>query len=164
MTLSYRPAKRADATDFAQIIHAWGAETPWMVPLEDMKPMADFWADLIDENQGWVAECHGRVVGFCTREVGNVGGLYLLREARGQGCGKHLLDLAKADRDWIIVWAYEANEGARAFYRREGLAEICREMEEETGLMNVELRWTRTPLSPATRGDEIPSFPRKSCV
>lgn len=63
---------------------------------------------------------------------------------------KALLDLAKADRDWITVWAYEKNEHARRFYRREGLVEICREMEvfdDGSRLMDVEHRWTR-PVHP----------------
>ena len=52
----------------------------------------------------------------------------------------------KAYRDWITVWAYEKNTRAREFYRREGLIEISREMEnydDGVSLMDIEHRWTR---------------------
>jgi len=105
-----------------------------------------FWAELLTKDFGYVAHDQGRVVGFCSREDDNVSGLFILKEARGCGIGKRLLDLAKADRDWITVWAYEANTGARKFYHREGLVEIKRELEEfddGNSLMDVEHRWTR---------------------
>ncbi len=143
MTITYRAASATDAIACAQIIRDWGAETPWMVPLDDLEPMAASWRDLLASDTAWVAERAGRVVGFCVREDDNITGLYVTGSARGSGVGKRLLDLAKADRDWITVWAYEANTRARKFYRREGLVEICFEREDESSLMNVEHRWTR---------------------
>ncbi|MEL6947704.1 MAG: GNAT family N-acetyltransferase, partial [Pseudomonadota bacterium] len=91
----------------------------------------------------WVAEDTGTIVGFCVRQDDNLTGLYVAREARGRGIGKALLDLAKANRDTITVWAYEQNPHARKFYRREGCVEISREVEEGTSLIDVEHRWTK---------------------
>lgn len=144
MTYSFRPGHPSDATACAQIIRDWGGETPWMAPLDDLEPMAASWRDLLRADMAWVAEKEGRVFGFCVREDDNITGLYVAQAARCCGVGKRLLDLAKADRDWITVWAYEANTQARKFYRREGLVEICREIENESNLMNVEHRWTRS--------------------
>lgn len=90
----------------------------------------------------WVAERDGAVVGFCLREDDNITGLYIARRARGAGVGKALLDLAKTDRTWITVWAYEKNTRARKFYRREGCVEVSREVEDGSGLIDLEHRWT----------------------
>lgn len=144
--VQYRKALASDAMACAQIIHAWDAEVPWMVPLDHLEPMAEFWGEMFADDPAWVAEIAGHVVGFCSRTDDNINGLYLLAEARNLGVGKALLDLAKADRDWITVWAYEQNPAARRFYRREGLVEICREWEvfsDGSRLMDVEHRWTR---------------------
>ena len=118
-----------------------------MVRMDDLEPMARFWAGVFEHDVGWVAETEGRIVGFCARSDDNICGLYIAPEARNRGVGKALLDLAKADRDWITVWSYEKNEEARKFYRREGLVEILREMEvfdDGSSLMDVEYRWRRT--------------------
>ena len=146
MTYTYRSANPSDATACSQIIRDWGAETPWMVPIDDLEPMARFWGDVFVKDMAWVAEMNDRVVGFCARSDDNIGALYIAPDARNSGVGKALLDLAKMDRDWITVWAYEKNERARNFYRREGLVEISREMEvfdDGSSLMDVQHRWTR---------------------
>lgn len=114
-----------------------------MAPLDDRAPMIAFWTEVFQIEQAWVAEQDGTIVGFCTRDADNIGGLYVATARRSTGIGKRLLDAAKAERDWITVWAYALNSRARDFYRREGLVEISREVEPESGLMNVEHRWVR---------------------
>lgn len=146
MHFDLRQAAVGDGPACAAIIRAWGAETPWMAPLDDLDPMGAFWDEMIAEHPAWVAESNAKVVGFCLREddIGNIGGLYVDGGARGHGVGKALLDRAKLGWDRLVVWAYEANTEARRFYAREGFIEICYEVEEESGLMNIEHHWTRT--------------------
>lgn len=147
MTIQYRNAKRSDGRAGAKIVSDWAEETPWLGPLNDIETMTVFWGDMLAIETAWVAEEGGSVVGFCVREDDNITGLYIARAARSKGVGKRLLDLAKQDRDWITVWALELNTEARRFYRREGLVEISREIEEcggAAGLMDVEHRWTRS--------------------
>jgi len=72
-----------------------------------------------------------------------MGALYVVSEARSTGIGKGLLDKAKENRDWITVWAYEKNSDALRLYKREGLVEVCREIETSSNLMNIEHRWVR---------------------
>lgn len=143
MTVEFRNARAADAPFCASIICAWGAETPWMVPIDDTETVAASWRDLLETDTAWVAEISGHVVGFCVREDHNITGLYVRSDARSLGVGKGLLDLAKVGRDWITVWVYELNELARAFYRREGLRDIGREKDEHSHLIYREMRWKR---------------------
>lgn len=148
MTCKYRSAKRSDAVACSQLIRDWDDETQWATsPLNPSDVMAEFWGDLFDSCLAWVAEADTRIVGFCARCDDNIAGLYIAREARNCGVGKALLDLAKANREWITVWAYEKNERARQFYRREGLVEVSREVEvfdDGSSLTDVEHRWIRS--------------------
>ncbi|MEL6436017.1 MAG: GNAT family N-acetyltransferase [Pseudomonadota bacterium] len=145
MSVTYRSARKSDAKACASIVQVWGAETPWMVPLDDLDAMAAFWADLLELDTAWVAEMDGAVVGFCVREEANIDGLYVAAHARNQGVGKALLDLAKADRDRLEIWVYEKNEHAHAFYKREGCKDVSRELDEHEGsdLMYVGCEWVR---------------------
>ncbi|AUH32492.1 GNAT family N-acetyltransferase [Paracoccus tegillarcae] len=146
MNYVFRLAVPSDAEACSQIIQDWGDETPWMVPLDNLAPMKEFWSFIFEEEIGWVAHRNGQILGFCARTEDNITGLYVAKKARGKGLGKALLDLAKEDQQWITVWAYEKNEDARRFYRREGLIEIGREMEvfeDGSSLMDIEHRWTR---------------------
>ncbi len=151
-----RPAIPADAQACAQIIRLWAADTPWMTSLNSLEEMSAWWKGAIENLPSWSAEEDGLVVGFCVREDDNITGLYVASSARGRGVGKQLLDLAKQDRDWITVWAYEKNTNARRFYRREGLVEVSRETEtydDGVSLVDVEHRWIRPGATPL----DIPS-------
>ncbi len=143
MTPTIRSGQQSDVVACVDILRDWAEETPWMAELDERQSMQAFWSDLFNTDLVWVAEIEGRIVGFCTRDEDNIGALYVVPEVRSTGIGKRLLDMAKADRDWITVWAYEENIHALRFYRREGLVEICREIEAESNLMNIEHRWTR---------------------
>ncbi len=138
-----RSGQQSDVVACVKILSDWVGETPWHGPLVEHQEMVADWSDLFETDLVWVAEFEGRIVGFCTRDDDNIGALYVATEARSAGIGKHLLDAAKADRDWITVWTYEKNVHALRFYKRECLIEICREIEDETSLMNVEHRWTK---------------------
>lgn len=144
MTTQIRSGQQCDVAACVDILRDWAAETPWMVELDERQSMQAFWSDLFKTDRVWIAEVGDRVVGFCTRDDDNIGALYVAGEVRSTGIGKRLLERAKADRDWITVWAYEQNEQALRFYRREGLVEICREIETGSNLMNIEHRWTRS--------------------
>ena len=145
MTHSYRRAVRRDRYACARIVLEHGTETPWLGELYEFDGLVEWWSDCLHHVEtSWVCEANGEIMGFCVREDDNITGLYVSRMTRDNGVGKCLLDLAKKDRDWITVWAYEQNPRARKFYRREGCVEISREIEEEKNLVDIEHRWTRT--------------------
>ena len=145
MKLKYRPAGASDGRSCAEIVRDWSVETPWLGPLNDFESVVEWWTGCLrNVDTSWVCEENGKVVGFCVRQDDNITGLYVSRDARSRRIGTHLLDMAKVDREWITVWAYEQNPRARKFYRREGCVEISRETEERTGLVDVEHRWTKS--------------------
>ena len=143
MTINFRSGQLPDVAACVDIIRDWADETPWMAKLDDLQPMQAFWSDIFKTDLVWVAEMGGRIVGFCTCDDDNIGALYVIADYRSTGIGKRLLDMAKAERDWITVWAYEENKHTLRFYKREGLIEVSREIETESNLMNIEHRWTK---------------------
>lgn len=128
-------AKPPDAAAMAQVLGGWIKATPWMPKLH--LPIEDVWfcSSLIDTCDVWVVrqpvvigptETDDTVSGFLARRGDAVQALYLAPEARGQGYGKALLDLAKAGQDRLELWTFQANTRAIAFYRREGFVEATR--------------------------------------
>ena len=138
-------AKPLDAAAMAQVLGGWIKATPWMPKLH--LPIEDVWfcGHLIDTCDVWVlrqptingftvtdnavtgpTEPDDTVSGFLARRGDQVQALYLAPDARGQGYGKALLDLAKAGRDRLELWTFQANTRAIAFYRREGFTETTR--------------------------------------
>lgn len=142
MSVRIRPSQPSDVPACVEVLREWDAETAWLTGLNPLPELLDFWDGVFAHETVWVAEDDGRVAGFCWREEdGNIGALYVATAARGAGMGKRLLDTAKEGCASITVWAYLKNEAALRFYAREGLVQICCELEESTGLINIEHRW-----------------------
>lgn len=138
-----RPGHLTDVPSCVDILLDWVSEISWADEQSPRAEILELWEGYFTHDLSWVAQDKGRILGFCSRGGDNINALYVAGAARGQGLGKRLLDAAKAERDWITVWAYDKNPRARAFYRREGLIEISREVEEGSGLIDVEHRWAR---------------------
>lgn len=139
------PAKRSDAPRLAHILGSWTAETPWMPVLHGVMENRAFLLDLIERMQVITLRNWRGAQGFLARDGGMVHALYLSPAARGQGHGKRLLDRAKAEAPRLMLWTFQDNAGARAFYAREGFAEV--EQTDGAGndekLPDVRLVWER---------------------
>ncbi len=116
-----RDAARSDLPAIAGVLGDWCRDTPWMPKLHSR-----------DEDLGFVGALFGTHVirvgfagglGFLARKGSQIDALYLAPAARGRGLGKALLDEAKV-AGALTLWTFQANAGARAFYRREGFAEV----------------------------------------
>lgn len=139
------PARPGDCDALARILARWVRETPWMPNVN--RPHEDrlYLYYLIDKAQVFVLRDWRGAMGFVIREGDMVHALYLAPRARGRGHGKRLLEAAKRDAGALVLWAYQANGRARAFYQREGFAEV--EFTDGAGndenLPDVRLEWKR---------------------
>jgi ribosomal protein S18 acetylase RimI-like enzyme len=143
-----RPAGAADAEDLARVrIASWRAAYRGIVPdavLDGFDPVAEVvtWrrrlASVTDVWTGvaFVAEppARPRLVGFVTtgaaRHAGEAGlgevwAIYVDPDAQGQGVGRALMEAGIRDRTMrgfgeAVLWVFEANAPARAFYARLG--------------------------------------------
>jgi putative acetyltransferase len=81
---------------------------------------------LMSENQIWVAEAGGAVVGYIVFNDGWVSHLFVHPEHQGRGIGGTLLAHVMADGRERQLWTFEKNARARRFYEDRGwvLAEL----------------------------------------
>ncbi|MEJ6397531.1 GNAT family N-acetyltransferase [Yoonia sp. 208BN28-4] len=114
-----RPAREADDDAMAATLGAWVAETDWMPKLHSPDEDRWFCGHLIETGLVWVADCRDGL-GFLASKDNEVAALYLPPALRGQGWGRALLTAAKAGRNRLTLWTFQANTRAIAFYQREG--------------------------------------------
>ena len=132
-----------EARQLGDILQDWIEATPWMPKLHTRAETHDFLGHLAASCAVYIA---GRPpTGFLVLDGHDVRCLYLAEAARGQGLGKRLLGHAKAERDQLELWTFQANDGARRFYAREGFIEV--EWTDGAGneekLPDVRLTWQR---------------------
>ena len=113
-----------DADPLARILKGWIIETDWMPKLHTPEEDRRFLTHLITTQHVTTLRNWRGVQGFLARDGGDIHALYLAPKARGQGWGKALLDQAKAAEPTLSLWTFQQNTRARAFYAREGFAEI----------------------------------------
>lgn len=120
-----RPADESDAEAVASV-HLHSRSAAPMPPGVHTDDAVRFWiSGRLQEDEVWVAEDAGDVVGYVRLTPTWLDDLYVLPSHAGQGVGSALLDVAKAQRpDGFCLWVFEMNTPARAFYTRHGLVEL----------------------------------------
>src|SRR4051794_21815927 len=82
----------------------------------------EFFAQVMDEQEVWVWDAGGRLLGFAAVGDDMLNHLYVEPDAHGVGIGTALLAHVKERRpEGFRLWTFERNEGARRFYERFGL-------------------------------------------
>ena len=167
-----RPAAASDAEDLARVrIASWRAAYRGIVPaavLDGFDPSAEVvtWRERLtavtDARVGvaFLVEppARPRLVGFVTTGparhddeagLGEVWAIYVEPDAQGQGVGRALMDAGVRDLSTrgfgeVVLWVFEANAPARAFYERLGwIPDGAAKVFEIGGAAPVELRYRR---------------------
>ena len=112
------------------------AAMPWLREVHTDEETHAWAATILPaENEIWVAEADGKVVGFAAVAPGWLNHLYVEPDWQGRGIGHRLLDLAKErSPEEVLLWTFARNERARRFYENAGFAVI----EETDGAGNEE--------------------------
>lgn len=136
------PATPGDAPALARILGDWVRGTGWMPVLHSREEDEGFLRHLIATRIVRVLRLPD-AAGFLARDGRQIDALYLAPAARGQGWGRVLLDEAKAAEPRLTLWIFAANAGARAFYAREGFAEVQATdgQDNEARLPDIRLEW-----------------------
>jgi putative acetyltransferase len=141
--LDLRRAEASDAEACGDILNAWIDARDWMPRVHAPEDVRAFYRDFVlPHREVWVTGDPVEAFLAMDAEGTTVTSLYVARP--GRGIGKALLDHAKVGRDRLSLWTFQANEGARRFYAREGLAEVrMTEGDNKEGLPDVLLEWVR---------------------
>jgi GNAT superfamily N-acetyltransferase len=122
-----RRARADDAVAIAQAhIDARRIAMPWLPVVHTFEETVSFFGDFVIPNQVvLVAENEDGVVGFIAIEGAFVEHLYIAPAHQGIGIGDELLHRAKELRpDGLMLWTFEGNHGARAFYEKRGFVAV----------------------------------------
>jgi GNAT superfamily N-acetyltransferase len=131
-----RPAVVADAWGIATVhVRAWQQTYAHLLPADRLAALVpedrnDGWRRILeaDDEDAWVAEFDGRIVGWITTSsrdparhprARELNGLYTLADVHGSGIGQQLLD-AGIGAEPAFLWSAADNPRAAAFYRRNG--------------------------------------------
>ncbi|HWA62023.1 MAG TPA: GNAT family N-acetyltransferase [Caulobacteraceae bacterium] len=135
-----RPATPKDAEVLSEI-HRRAAFLP---PLHDADENLRFVRDeLMVQNEVWVSEAGGEVVGYVAFSGGWLSHLFVHPDHQGKGVGAALLSRVIADGRERQLWTFAGNARARAFYERRGwvLAERTDGQGNEHGQPEVRYVW-----------------------
>lgn len=120
--MTLRPAVLADAPNLVRVFvkarMSW-AFLPWEYDVDFMARLfLDHW---IPDEDMWVAETDGDIVGLVSLKDAELERLYVLPAWHGKGVGLILLDQAKAlSADELWLWVFQENRQARRFYEKHG--------------------------------------------
>jgi len=135
---------RLAAPEDAQIVAAIHRPTSFLPPLGSAGEDLQFVRErLIGENEVWLAEADGEVVGYIAFNDGWLSHLMVHPDHQGRGHGATLLEPAIADGRARQLWTYEKNTRARRFYEGRGweLMELTDGQGNEHGEPEVRYAW-----------------------
>lgn len=107
---------------------------------------ADFATFVASALPGWdrvrVAELDGRVAGFACLQGDVLDQLFVAPECQGRGVGSRLLDDVKGLRPaGFMLYTFQRNHAARAFYEKRGLVAVGTGLSEEEREPDVTYAW-----------------------
>jgi ribosomal protein S18 acetylase RimI-like enzyme len=143
--LTIRKAMSQDMAACAGILNDWIDEAEWMPRLHTRAAVVKHYqTDVASARHTLVAISGSRVRGFLTTTPDRfITALYVAQPSRRQGIGRVLLGRAKQDLGQVaMLYTFQANRGAQAFYARQGFVEINRTTgDNEESLPDILLEW-----------------------
>jgi len=122
-----RAARADDAVALATAhIDARHDAMPWLPVVHTLEETVRFFAEFVIPHQTvLVVELEEGVVGFIAIEGEWIEHLYIVPAQQKIGIGDALLQMAKDLRpDGLVLWTFEGNHRARAFYERRGFVAV----------------------------------------
>ena len=117
-----RRAGPEDVPGIAAVLNGWIDKTDWMPRIYSADEIEGFIGAALPHRIIWVVG--DPIEGYLSLDpkTAKIGALYCSRT--GAGCGKALIEAAKAGRDFLWLHTNPPNSRAQAFYRREGFVPV----------------------------------------
>jgi putative acetyltransferase len=130
-----RRARAEDAASVAAVFRASYRTLTFLPILHTPEEDRVYFTKVVGDDEVWVYEDGGQLVGFAALTPELLSHLYIHPERIGEGIGTVLLDKAKERRpEGFRFWVFQRNERARRFYERHG----CQLVELSDGSGNEE--------------------------
>jgi GNAT superfamily N-acetyltransferase len=126
----------ADMDDAARVMRtAFDERLPWLVGLHTPDEDRGYFREQVFVRcQIWGAIAETGLAGIIACRKDWIDQLYILPESQARGAGGALLNVAKSTFDYLQLWTFQKNAGARRFYERRGFLPV----EETDGSRNEE--------------------------
>lgn len=98
---------------------------------------------VLPKSEVYVDETDDQINAFIGLDHGFIAGLFVAKEKRSNGIGKRLLEEAKQRYPELRLTAYEKNTKAVRFYQREQFVIKQRQMDEQTGEIELLMQWNQ---------------------
>jgi len=95
----------------------------------------------LPNSETWVFEQDGAVVGFISLIGNEVGAIFVDSKEHGQGIGYALMNHATRLRNVLELDVFRDNIVGKNFYKKFGFSQIDEYLHEETGLMQLRLKF-----------------------
>jgi GNAT superfamily N-acetyltransferase len=123
LTTTIRRAGKADALPAADVFIAARATMAYLPALHSDAEIRAFVGRLVEEEETWVAERNGEVVGLAVIDGGWLEHLYVHPSRFGTGTGTRLFQQVTAEHPkGFQLWVFQQNVAGRRFYERLGCA------------------------------------------
>ena len=142
-----RRGESADIVAVARILGDSYARMPFMPQLHTHEEDVGYVTGVASTHEIWIAEDHGRIVGFIILGEDTLLHIHVVPDAQGRGYGSALFRHAAERRPkGFTLWTQQQNEAARRFYESHG----CRVVQMTDGagteerLPDVQYEWRPT--------------------
>lgn len=130
-----------------ELIAMWRASFEQGVGISDPHPLEEqkqyFLTEVLPLHEVRLAVLDKRLVGFVAASKTVLAQLYVRTSCQRQGVGSHMLAWAKAQSSGSLsLYTFARNEGACAFYERNGFVAVKRGVEGTWQLEDVQYRWS----------------------
>lgn len=99
---------------------------------------------MIPDAEVTVCEEDGHILGFIGITEGDyIAGVFVRGENRSRGAGRLLMERAKQAHCSLFLHVYQKNESAVRLYLREGFVEVERQLEPDTGEVELSMLWKK---------------------
>jgi GNAT superfamily N-acetyltransferase len=137
-----------DPTRLDELIVMWRASFEAGVGVVDPHPIADqrdyFLREVLPRNAVRFAFVSGELAGFVAASHESVAQLYVRVGFQRQGVGTRLLEWAKSNSGGSLwLYTFARNGVARAFYEKNGFADVAHGFEPFWQMEDVRYEWTR---------------------
>lgn len=116
--------------------HSFIAPSYWQGNFEYVK-------EIMPSANIYIYEKDNIIKGFLGLMESYIAGIFVSQDSQSKGVGKDLLDYAKLYNNNLTLLVYKNNARAVNFYLREGFTAINEQVDENTGEIEISMRWTK---------------------
>jgi putative acetyltransferase len=107
------------------------------------KDMTEMVKEMLPNSTIFIFEDNNIIQGFIGLVENYIAGIFINVNSQSKGIGKELIDYVKENHSELSLHVYEMNIRAVKFYRREDFVVSDKQIDENTGEIELVMNWTK---------------------